>query len=93
LANHPAELVRVVNTIFPKPGAIMFGNSSINISDQSGTAQLRIDADVNDLVGFAQPETCSEIIGVVEIILQQQLLPRIRTDFHVLINTNRLEVI
>jgi hypothetical protein len=61
LANHPAELVRVVNTIF-QSGAIMFGNSSINISDQSGTAQLRIDADVNDLVGFAQPETCSEIM-------------------------------
>jgi hypothetical protein len=27
---------------------------------------------VNDLVGFAQPETCSEIIGVVEIILQHK---------------------
>jgi endonuclease I/chitodextrinase len=82
LANHPAELVRVVNTIFPKPGAIMFGNSSINISDQSGTTQLRIDADVNDLVGFAQPETCSEIIGVVgNYFATQQLLPRMRTDF------------
>jgi hypothetical protein len=57
----------------------MFGNSSINISDQSGTAQLRIDADVNDLVGFAQPETCSEII--VGNYFAQQLLPRIRTDF------------
>jgi hypothetical protein len=69
----------------------MFGNSSINISDQSGTAQLRIDADVNDLVGFAQPETCSEII--VGNYFAQQLLPRIRTDFHVLMITNRLEVI
>jgi hypothetical protein len=59
----------------------MFGNSSINISDQSGTAQLRIDADVNDLVGFNQ-ETCSEIIGVVgNYFATQQLLPRIRTDF------------
>jgi hypothetical protein len=54
---------------------------------------LRIDADVNDLVGFAQPETCSEIIGVVGNYFATQLLPRIRTDFHVLINTNRLEVI
>jgi hypothetical protein len=53
---------------------------------------LRIDADVNDLVGFAQPETCSEI-GVVGNYFATQLLPRIRTDFHVLINTNRLEVI
>jgi hypothetical protein len=58
----------------------MFGNSSINISDQSGTAQLRIDADVNDLVLLNQ--TCSEIIGVVgNYFATQQLLPRIRTDF------------
>ena len=82
MANHPAELVRIVNTTFPKPGAIMFGNSNVDITDASGTAQLRIDADVNDLVAFGQPETCSEIIGVVgNYFATQQLLPRIRTDF------------
>jgi endonuclease I/chitodextrinase len=82
MANHPAELVRIENTTFPKPGAIMFGNSSTNITDASGTAQLRIDDDVNDLVGFAQPETCSAIIGVVgNYFATQQLLPRMRTDF------------
>jgi endonuclease I/chitodextrinase/exonuclease III len=82
MANHPAELVRIVNTTFPKPGAIMFGNSNTTITDASGTAQLRIDADVADLTGFAQPENCSEIIGVVgNYYATQQLLPRMRTDF------------
>jgi hypothetical protein len=81
MANHPAELVRIVNTTFPKPGA-MFGNSNTTITDASGTAQLRIDADVADLTGFAQPENCSEIIGVVgNYYATQQLLPRMRTDF------------
>nr|WP_315207959.1 endonuclease [uncultured Flavobacterium sp.] len=81
MANHPAELVRIQNTTFPKPGAMMFGNSNTNITDASGTAQLRIDADVSDLTGFAQPENCSEIIGVVgNYFATQQLLPRMRTD-------------
>ncbi|MBC5842151.1 endonuclease [Flavobacterium sp. F-380] len=82
MANHPAELVRIVNTAFPKPGAIIFGNSSINITDLSGAAQLRLDADVSDLVGFAQPANCSEIVGVVaNYFATQQLLPRMRADF------------
>jgi hypothetical protein len=43
-------------------------NSSINI-DESGTAQLRLDADVTDLVGFAQPANCSTITELWLIIL------------------------
>ncbi|MDG2431294.1 endonuclease [Flavobacterium sp.] len=82
MVNHPAELVRIVNTTFPKPGEMMFGNSSINITDASGTAQLRLDADVSELVGFAQPANCNEIIGVVSnYFATQQILPRMRTDF------------
>ena len=82
MANHPAELVQIVNTTFPKPGAIIFGNSSINITDASGTAQLRLDADVTDLVGFAQPDNCATITGVVaNYFATQQLLPRMRSDF------------
>jgi endonuclease I/chitodextrinase/endonuclease/exonuclease/phosphatase family metal-dependent hydrolase len=82
MVNHPGELVRIVNTTFPKPGAIMFGNSSINITDASGTAQLRLDADVKELTGFAQPENCEEIIGIVSNFFEfQQVLPRMRTDF------------
>jgi hypothetical protein len=75
MANHPAELVQIVNTTFPKPGAIIFGNSSINITDASGTAQLRLDADVTDLVGFAQPANCSTIGVVANYFATQQLLP------------------
>jgi endonuclease I/chitodextrinase len=82
LVNHPAELVRILNTTFPKPGAIIFGNSSVNITDASGTAQLRLDADVSELTGFAQPENCGEIVGVVSnFFTTQQILPRMRTDF------------
>ena len=82
MVDHPAELVRIVNTTFPKPGAIIFGNSSINITDASGKAQLRLDADVSELTGFAQPENCSEMIGVVSnYFTTQQILPRMRTDF------------
>jgi hypothetical protein len=37
---------------------------------QSGTAQWRLDADVSELTGFAQPENCGEIVGVVSNFLQ-----------------------
>ena len=82
MVDHPAELVRIVNTTFPKPGAIIFGNTSVNITDASGKAQLRLDADVSELTGFAQPDNCSEIIGVVSnYFTTQQVLPRMRADF------------
>jgi hypothetical protein len=42
---------------------------------------------MDDLVGFAQPETCSEIIVVGNYFATQQLLPRIRTDFPCADNT------
>jgi hypothetical protein len=57
----PAELVRVVHYL--PVGCYL--EIQAQISDQ--TAQLRIDADVNDLVGFAQPETCSELLVLWEI--------------------------
>ncbi|NER13702.1 T9SS type A sorting domain-containing protein [Leptobacterium flavescens] len=81
LGQHPGELVRVVNTTFPNPGNLLFGNSNYQLTDASGTGELRIDNDVASLVGLAQPENCSEIIGVIgrfnEIF---QLLPRTDTD-------------
>jgi hypothetical protein len=66
---------------FPKPGANIFGNSSINITDASGTAQLRLDADVSDYRICTARENCGEIVGVVSNFFQQQILPRLRTDF------------
>jgi hypothetical protein len=44
-------------------------------------AQLRLDADVTDLVGFAQPANCSTITGVVANYFATQQLLRMRTDF------------
>ncbi|XLS27385.1 T9SS type A sorting domain-containing protein [Flavobacteriaceae bacterium M23B6Z8] len=81
LANFPGELVRIVNTTFPDPGELLFGNSNITITDASGSGELRIDNDVEDLVGLAQPDTCGETIGVVGRFREFfQLLPRQFSD-------------
>jgi endonuclease I/uncharacterized protein YdeI (BOF family) len=81
LSNYPAQLVRVANTAFPAPGQLLFGNSNYQLTDASGTGELRLDADVTALVGFAQPETCSEIIGVVGRYYEiYQLMPRVAAD-------------
>ncbi|NJO89165.1 MAG: T9SS type A sorting domain-containing protein [Chloroflexia bacterium] len=81
LNEHPAQLVRVVNTTFPAPGQLLFGNSNYQVTDASGSGEIRIDADVTDIVGFAQPETCSEIIGVVGRFYEiYQLMPRVAAD-------------
>ncbi|WP_081740475.1 T9SS type A sorting domain-containing protein [Aquimarina pacifica] len=81
LADHPGELVRISNTIFPNPGDIFFGNANFTLTDNSGTGALRIDNDVISLVGKAQPETCSNITGVVGRFEEfYQLLPRSSAD-------------
>ncbi len=81
LANHPAELVRITNPSFPAPGDILFGNSNYTLTDGSGTGSLRIDNDVEAIVGLGQPETCSEIIGVVgRFFTSYQILPRMHAD-------------
>ncbi|UII25209.1 T9SS type A sorting domain-containing protein [Fulvivirga maritima] len=81
LSAHPGELVTVVNTTFPNPGDILFGNSNYALSDASGSGELRIDADVQELVGYEQPEACSAITGVVgRYQAVYQLLPRQVSD-------------
>ncbi len=81
LANHPAELVRVVDPAFPRPGDILFGNSNYELTDSSGNGQLRIDNDVEAIVGLGQPEACAEIVGVVgKFFSTYQLLPRSEND-------------
>ncbi len=81
LANHPAELVRVVNTTFPNPGDLLFGDSNYTLTDASGSGDVRIDNDIIAIVGKAQPTTCSEIIGVVGRFREFfQLLPRLEAD-------------
>ncbi|TRX51757.1 T9SS type A sorting domain-containing protein [Fulvivirga sp. M361] len=81
LPDYPGELVTVLNPSFPLPGDLLFGNANFELSDASGTGQLRIDNDVEDLVGKAQPETCASVTGVVgrfETFIQ--LLPRLKAD-------------
>ncbi len=81
LANHPGELVRVLNTTFPNPGDLLFGNSNFTLTDASGTAQLRVDNDVASVVGKAQPVTCPEVTGVIGRFREFfQLLPRQLSD-------------
>lgn len=77
LSLHPGELVTVTNVTFPQPGHLLFGNSNYAITDASGSGELRIDADVEELVGYAQPDTCSVVSGIVGRFLNiYQLLPR-----------------
>ncbi|QCX00111.1 T9SS type A sorting domain-containing protein [Aggregatimonas sangjinii] len=81
LANHPAELVRILDPAFPKPGDILFGNSNYSLTDANGTGELRIDNDVEAIVGLGQPSDCGEVIGVVGRFFETyQLLPRSKSD-------------
>ncbi|MBL6445589.1 T9SS type A sorting domain-containing protein [Fulvivirga sp. 29W222] len=78
---HSGELVTVTNVTFPQPGHLLFGNSNYAITDASGSGELRLDADVEDLVGYAQPDTCSAITGVIGRFMNiYQLLPRQSED-------------
>ncbi|MFC4634449.1 T9SS type A sorting domain-containing protein [Dokdonia ponticola] len=81
LANHPAELVRILDVNFPTPGDILFGNSNYILTDLSGPGELRIDNDVAEIVGLGQPDTCAEVVGVVGRFFETfQLLPRSAAD-------------
>ncbi len=81
LGNFAGQLVRIENVSFPNPGDLLFGNANFTLTDLSGTGQLRIDNDVEELVGLAQPASCTEAIGVVGRFLTSfQLLPRLGTD-------------
>ena len=39
LADHLGQLVRVVNTTFPNPGDLLFGNSNYTLTDTSGSEE------------------------------------------------------
>ncbi|GAB1856333.1 hypothetical protein MHTCC0001_11680 [Flavobacteriaceae bacterium MHTCC 0001] len=81
LANHPGELVTILDPSFPNPGDLLFGNSNYVLTDTSGSGELRIDNDVEAIVGLGQPETCAEITGVVGRFREfYQLLPRNAAD-------------
>ncbi len=81
LAAHRGELVSITGARFPQPEqGLLWGNSNFTLSDASGEGQLRIDSDVTDLVGKAQPDTCT-VTGVVGYFRGiPQILPRQLAD-------------
>ena len=81
LDNYRGQLVKITDMTFPDPGQLFFGNANYLVSDESGQAELRIDSDVDALVGKVQPESCAEVIGVVGRYNEiNQLLPRMLED-------------
>ncbi|WP_372756777.1 fibronectin type III domain-containing protein [Mariniflexile sp.] len=81
LQNHPGELVKISKPNFPKPGDMLFGNSNYILTDANGFGELRINNNVDDIVGLAQPENCDEVIGVVGRYFDiYQLMPRMSSD-------------
>ncbi|MEM6361372.1 MAG: endonuclease/exonuclease/phosphatase family protein [Bacteroidota bacterium] len=81
LGDFAGELVSVVDASFPTPGDLLFGNSNYQLTDASGTGELRLDNQVTSLVGKAQPAVCDTIIGVVGRFQSVfQLLPRLESD-------------
>lgn len=81
LEDYRGQLVKITDMTFPDPGQLFFGNANYIVSDESGSAELRIDSDVESLVGKTQPETCEEVIGVVGRYNDiNQLLPRNEAD-------------
>ncbi|MDX8339190.1 T9SS type A sorting domain-containing protein [Draconibacterium sp. IB214405] len=80
MASYPSELVTVLDASFLIPGDILFGNSNYELTDGSGSGEMRLDADVEDLVGLAQPSVC-EVTGVVGQYNDiYQLMPRMKDD-------------
>ncbi len=81
LSEYPGQLVRITNPAFPAPGDILFGNSNYTLTDTSGMGEIRIDIDVESIVGLGQPESCNEVVGVIGRFRDTyQILPRIRED-------------
>ena len=80
LATYEGELVMVDDAAFPTPGDLLWPNSNFTLTDKSGTGELRIDSDVEELVGQVQPTSCS-VTGVVGSFRgTPQLLPRSAED-------------
>lgn len=81
LEKYEGQLVKVKGVIFPEPGQLIFPNTDIAISDESGSGQLRIDNEVTGVTFKEQSVTCEEITGIVgRYKATPQLLPRFSED-------------
>jgi uncharacterized protein len=80
LANVEGQLITIENASFDLQSGLLYPNSNYAISDSTGSAQLRIDADV-DLVGRLIPTGATSITGVVGRFQSTlQILPRFLAD-------------
>ncbi|TVZ23017.1 putative secreted protein (Por secretion system target) [Dokdonia sp. Hel_I_63] len=80
LSDYEGQLVRVIDASFPNEGDLLFGNSNFELTDSSGSGQLRIDGNASSLITLTQPSSC-DIVGVVGRFGDNfQLLPRLASD-------------
>lgn len=80
---YEGQLVRLVDVSFSATG-VFSGGTNYNVSDASGTGQLRVD-NFSNIPGASIPNQPAQIIGVAGRFLNtHQILPRFRNDIQIL---------
>lgn len=75
------QLIRIPSASFDPPKGLLFPESNYEITDESGTIELRIDAQVSSLVGRVIPVDAQTVTGVLGSFRGTlQLLPRFIAD-------------
>ncbi|RAU81805.1 T9SS type A sorting domain-containing protein [Pontibacter arcticus] len=75
------QLVTIPNATFTDTRGLLFPESNYTITDNTGTTQLRIDGDVESLVGRVKPQEAVTVTGVLGSFRGAlQLFPRFRAD-------------
>ncbi|GHA55584.1 hypothetical protein GCM10007389_03860 [Pontibacter akesuensis] len=81
LNQYEGMLVTIPGISFTDPEGLLFPDSNYEITDGTGTVALRIDGDVEDLVGRLKPQEPVTITGIVSSFRGSlQLLPRFMAD-------------
>ncbi len=74
-------LVSIPNVTFEDARGLLFPDANYSITDGTGTVALRIDADVQELVGRLKPQEPVTVTGVLSSFRGSlQLLPRFQDD-------------
>lgn len=84
---HESKLIRIDNCVISGSGNFASG-TNYNISDGTGTLQLRVDNDVNSVIGTPIPSGTVDIVGILGQFKSSapystgyQILPRFLADF------------
>ncbi|EMR02252.1 DUF5689 domain-containing protein [Cesiribacter andamanensis] len=81
LRNLEGQLVRIENVTFADTRGLLFPESNYRVSDGTGTIDIRIDGDVESLVGRLKPQEAITLTGVVGSFRGTlQILPRFIED-------------